>query len=281
MAISNLEQAMAGMQPQRIINKGPTTTAVVGRWFSSFTLPGQPDAGAFDTTTAGGVALVQGNTQFAFAVAGCIPHYDPASGNSYLANISVLSPSAAGSFILADRLWHCGANTTGPIVTTATGFQNIDSVAWPARDQNQSANGVGVMIGLEIVTTLSAVVPSFTITYKNSDGSADLTGANTTVVGSASGAQSFYPFSLNVGDRGVQNVTTFHSTVSSAAGSFGLVAYRPLIQVDVPSGDGPNPIDMLSGGFPQIYNGACPFLLFLAEATGSWSPFGYYQETQG
>lgn len=282
MVITTLEQAMAGMQPVRTINKGGSQTAAAGQWFSSFTYPGTPDAGQFDTTTAGGVALVQSNNGFSMVVTGCIPHYDPPSGKTaYLANFGLQSPADGGIYVLADRLWHCGANTTGTIVTTATGVQTIDSVAWPARDNNGSANGAGVMVGVEVTITLSAVVPTFTITYVNSDGVVGLSTSNLNPVPSGSTATQFHPFDQNNGDRGVQNVTTFQSSTSSAVGSYGLVAYRPIVQIDCPAGDSVTAGDLLSGGFPQIYNGACPFILFLSLTTGQWSPFGYYQETWG
>ena len=102
MAITDLNGVVAGMRPPMFLSKGVTATLVAGRPASLWSLAGSPGAGAFDSTL-NGVVLSSSSA----LVAGQIPHYDPGSGNAYLARLSA-NATQAGMLMLLDRLWHNG-----------------------------------------------------------------------------------------------------------------------------------------------------------------------------
>ena len=56
-----------------------------------------------------------------------------------------MSSATAGAIVLVDRIWH-----NSGLSATITTSQTVNSNAWPARDDNESTNGEGVLVGMEV-----------------------------------------------------------------------------------------------------------------------------------
>jgi hypothetical protein len=279
MAITTLDGVIAGMQPNRPWAKGVTPTLVAGRPHSLWYLAGSPGAGLTPANTAGGVALTNATPG---AVAGVLPRTDPGSGNAYLGRLSAMA-GQAGTLLLCDRLMQVGGNSGGTAISvTTTTAQTINTGALPARDDTGTVNGVGVQWGLEIITATGAgtATPSLN-SYTNSAGTTAHSASliDTYVASSAIGA--FYRFGLQAGDVGIKSVEQLTLSVSMTSGSIALVAYRVLAALELGGAFIPNAIDALTSGFPRIYNGCCPFFIFIPNTTTAVNLSGTYLETQG
>lgn len=277
MSITTLDGALAGMQPLRPFAKAVTPTLVAGRPHSLWYLAGAPGAGAMDNSTAGGVAL----SSTSALVNGQIPHFDPGSGNSYLGRLSA-NAGQAGTLLLCDRLWHGSDIVSGVISVTLTSSQTIASVpSWPTRDNAGSANGDGVFIGVEVYSLLGAGTPTITLGYTNQAGSSGRTATNVDAVVAASAVGAFYRIGLQAGDTGVKALASLQLSATMTSGNIGLVAYRILASIELAGAFIPNAVDALTGGFPQLFNGTVPFLIFIPNTTTAINVSGGYTETQG
>ena len=278
MAITTLDGVLAGMQAPRPWAKAVTPTLVAGRPHSLWYLAGSPGAGLTPAVTAGGVVL---NNNTPGAVAGALAHNAPVSGNAYLSRFSGASQSA-GSLLLCDRLIQVGGTSAGAaIAVTTTTAQTINTGTLPARDSNGATAGAGVEWGLEIITATGAGAATPTIGYTNSAGTASRTASlvDTYVATSAIGA--FYRFGMQAGDVGIQSIQTLTLGTTMTSGTIALVGYRVLAQLELPGAFIPNAVDALTSGFPRLYNGCCPFLIFLPSTTTASITSGSYVETQG
>lgn len=267
MAITTLDQVIAGLQPSKFFAKAISPALTAGRPQSLWALAGNPGAGGFDTTL-NGVALSSPQS-------GQIPWTDPVSGNSYLARLQGCV-SQAGVLILADRLWHNGGYT----ITSAVA-QNSTSPAWPARDNAGSINGDGVQLGLEISAAAGAAAPTITVSYTNQAGTAGRTGTNSFATAASPAAGSFFPIGLQAGDTGVKSVQSLTLSTSWLSGTMNLVAYRPLAALEIVGAFMPNAIDAITGGFTRLYNGSVPFLLFIPSTTTAINASGQVVYAQG
>lgn len=276
MAITTLDGVVAGMRPPMFFSKAVTATLVAGRPASLWALGGAPGAGSFDTTL-NGVTLSSSST----LVNGQIPHYDPVSGNSYLARLSA-SATQAGKLLLLDRIWHNGGYTI-----TSTAAQNSTTPTWPSRcptsgtDDTPATTGHGVMLAVEVSAATGAGTPTITISYTNSAGTAGRTATNiiATVATSAIGATYF--IGLQAGDVGVRSVQSLTLSATWTSGTINLVAYRVLAELELPGNFVPNALDALTSGMPRIYNGTVPWVVFVPNTTTATNVSGTYVETQG
>lgn len=276
MAITTLDGVVAGMRPPMFFSKAVTATLVAGRPASLWALGGAPGAGSFDTTL-NGVTLSSSSA----LVNGQIPHYDPVSGNSYLARLSA-SATQAGKLLLLDRIWHNGGYTI-----TSTAAQNSTTPTWPSRcptsgtDDTPATTGHGVMLAVEVSAATGAGTPTITISYTNSAGTAGRTATNiiATVATSAIGATYF--IGLQAGDVGVRSVQSLTLSATWTSGTINLVAYRVLAELELPGNFVPNALDALTSGMPRIYNGTVPWVVFVPNTTTATNVSGTYVETQG
>jgi len=269
MAITTLDGALAGMQPPVAIAKAVGGTMVAGRPHSFYQIAGNPGAGALNGTL-NGAALSSSST----IPNGIIRHVDPVSGNAHLARLAA-SVSQPGVLLLCDRLWD---NTSA----IATGAQSITFPGLPARDNAGTTNGDGVLAAVECITANSATAAAVTLTYTNQAGTAsrtasfsDATAATATTVGD------FHRIGLQAGDTGIRSIQSVNFTTAWTSGTLGLVLYRVLAQLEIVAANVGNAIDALTGGFPRLYNGTCPFLVFVPSTTTSSNITGTYLETQG
>lgn len=270
MAISTIDGAIAGVQWPRFFAKSVTGTLVAGRPFSLWSLAGSPGAGSYDATL-NGVNLSSTSAQ----VAGQIPFTNPVSGNTYLARFQGAA-TQPGTLILADRLWHNGGYTI-----TSTTAQNSTTPTWAARDANGSTNGEGVLLGVEYSANAGAAAPTFTISYTNSAGTASRSATNSFPTANSSIATSFYPIGLQAGDSGVRSVQSLTMSVSQVTGTINLVAYRPIAALELTGAFTPNAIDSLTSGFPRLFDGSVPFLIFIPSTTTATNVSGQVVWTQG
>lgn len=253
MAIADINGLIAGFQPPQYFHKGPGAPAA-GRPETFWAAAGIPGAGSYDTTL-NGVTL----SSTSALVNGQIPFFDPGSGNSYLARFTA-GGVGAGKTQLCDRLWHNGGYSA-----TSTGVQSSTTPTWPARDNNGSTNGDGVLIGLEVSGTVGAGTPTIAVSYTNSVGTASRTANLSRVWISASGASSFYPFTLQPGDIGVRSVQSLQLSATLTSGTINLVAYRVIATLDLcPNFLGT--VDPLTGGLPQMFNGSVPYIVIFPSA---------------
>lgn len=177
---------------------------------------GVPTAASVPTPGMSGVSLT-GPT-------GDIPFPAPGAGDVRVVNFVGVGGSASNGFpVLVDRLWH----SSGISPTTLTA-QTVNSVAWPARDNNNSTNGEGVFIAVEIFTAVGAGTPTITISYTNSDGTAGRTGTNILATIASSGVGVWYVIGLEGADKGVRSVQSVTLSATWTSGTLGLVAFRPL-----------------------------------------------------
>ena len=270
MAITTLDGAIAGMQPPRFIAKASTPAMVAGRPQSLWSLGGSPGAGAYDATLNG---VVLSST--AAQVAGQLPCFDPASLNQYLARFSATC-TQIGQVLLLDRLWHNG----GYNVTTLTA-QSSTTPTWPARSSDGTTNGDAVLLAVEVSAATGAGTPTITISYTNQAGTAGRTATNiiATVATSAIGAT--YLIGLQAGDSGVRSVQSLTLSATWTSGTINLVAYRFLASVDINAVGVSNSADVITSGFPRLYNGTVPYLAFIPSSTAAMTLTGSFVATQG
>ncbi len=244
-----------GMLPPINLSKATTPTLVVGRPHSLFYLAGVGGAAVAPTPGLAGAALT--------SYAGQVPFLNPGGGlECRLARLGI-NGGFAGTLILADRLWH-----NSGLVLTSTAAQTINSVAFPARDNNATINGEGVLIGLEVSSPTGAGTPVLSMSYTNPDDTAGRTASGLITGVASSVLGSFYPMGTASGDNGVKSVQSFTLSATWTSGSASLVAYRELARLDYAPGT-PNPLDPLTGGFPLLHPNSVPFLIWVPTATNA------------
>lgn len=267
MAITTVDGALAGMRPPEDFLKVGATMEAAGVFYSPFYVSGRPGAAAAPSPGLGGAALT--------SYAGQIPFTNPGAGNSYLARLEA-SATVAGKLLLCDRLWH----NSGIGITTTTA-QTVTSAAWPARDQNGSTNGAGVMVGLEASAAIGGgAVTNTTISYTDQDGNAGATGTMASWPATAT-LGTFVPFQLAAGDTGVRAIASITLGTTYTSGTVHLVAYRILASLNCPIANVGAAVDLLTGGFPRLYDNTVPFLLWLPSATTAATIAGQMIVTQG
>jgi hypothetical protein len=274
MAISTQDGIVAGLRQPVRFAKSVTATLVAGRPASLWSLAGTPGAGSFDTTL-NGVTLSSSST----IPAGALRHYDPASGNAYLAFLEAIA-TQDGVLELRDRIWHNGGFTI-----TSTSAQSITSPTWPSRcptsgtDDTPSTNGLGVGLALEISAAAGAAAPTITVSYTNDQGTSGRTGTNILATANSPAIGALYDIGWQAGDTGVRSVQSLTLSASWVSGTMNLVAYRHL--ASLPTGPRGNALDFLTGGGARLYNGVVPWLVFIPNTTTATLVQGTLIETQG
>jgi hypothetical protein len=178
--------------------------------------------------------------------------------------------------VLYDRIWHNGGFTI-----TSNTAQTINSVAFPDRDEDGTANGKGIVLGLEVSAAAGAAAPTITVSYTNQAGTAGRTGTNLFPTANSPTAGAFFPIGLQAGDTGVRSVQTLTLSASWVSGTINLVAYREIARLDLAGAFVPNSLDLLTGGFPRIFDSSCLAGLFIPSATTASNVSGSVIWTQG
>lgn len=258
MTITTLDQIFSGTRiPQPFVKTSAfgTTGATAGRHQSSWYLAGYPAAATAPTPGLAGAALTS-------PVTGQIP-IPPASNQLYLQNLRFkVSVGATAVNFLCDRLWH-----NSGITITSTADQTVNSVAWPARDENGSTNGEGVFIGVEVSGATGAGTPTITISYTNQAGTAGRTATNIPATIASIAAGSFIPIGLQAGDTGVRSVQSVTLSATWTSGTIHLVAYRVLSSFIIRNNANCDS-DIVDSGLVPLYDGSVPFIL-AAQSTAA------------
>jgi len=207
----------------RAIQKTGTSSEGTAYWYGFWKDGGQPGAWAPGTPGLAGRAT---NGMSASDV-GCLQLWTP-TGALYIERAEV-SVSATCFPMLWDVLW-----VNSGIVVTTTTAQTINSVTLPARDNAETVNGDGCMIGLIWVaaSTNAAAISTSTVTYTNSGG----TGSRTATLVAVAGDQipptpvigTVVWFRLAAGDTGVQSIQSITLGTSLVTGTVSLIIARPL-----------------------------------------------------
>lgn len=270
MAIRTLHGIVNGMLARQDLLKVTGTMEAAGVLHSLLYTAGRPGAGVAPTPGVAGAALT--------AYGGQIPHADaPALQQTYLALFEAWA-SAAGTLLVCDRLWH-----NSGLAPTTTGAQTVNSVALPPRDRLGAVDGDGVLIGLEAstATTNGAAVTNTTASYTNSAGTAGRTASLLPNWPATAVAGTFVPFSLNPADQGVRSIQSITLGTSYGGGAIHAVAYRILGAVGLPSANVIGRLNAVDAGFPGLFDGTVPWLLWVPSGTGAVTITGGYAETQG
>lgn len=271
MAITTLDQVIAGAKSPIYFAKAGTGTVVVGRMVSLWGVAGIPGPGSYNGTL-NGVNLDSTSAQ----VAGQLRYNNASPGsNNYLARFQA-STTNAGTLFLCDRLWH-----NGGITITSTAAQNITQPTLPARDADGATAGSGVLIGVEVSALTGVGTPTITISYTNSAGVAGRTATNIVATVASASANTFYQMGLQAGDEGVRSVQSITLSATWTSGTINLVAYRVMAALDLGVGNAPNAIDALTAGFPEQYDGTVPYMMYLPGNTTSTFTQGSLVWTQG
>ena len=267
MAITSLDGAIAGERPFEAYAKAVTGTLVAGRPFSPFYLAGVPGAAVAPAPGLAGAALT--------TYAGQIP-VPPASANTHLSFFQMVSSAQAGAVMLADRLWHNSGFTI-----TLTTAQTVNSVAWPARDKNGATLGDGVYLGVEVSTATGAGVPTITVSYTNSAGTAGRTATNSVATVATSAAGTFYPIGLQAGDVGVRSVQSLTLSATWTSGTIHLVAYRPISVLSLSAAGIAASLNTVTGNNARVYDNSVPFIIYTPQTTTTTQLTGGVKFTQG
>lgn len=260
MAVTSLDGLVAALLPQQDVVKVAFTGKFAGAFHSTWTVAGQPGAGANVASGVAGTTLVGPN------VPGQIPFPTTVVGKRvYLARMEAAQGGNVGAVILCDRIWQNSG--LSPTVATA---QTVGSTTWD-RDNviDGTFTGAGVSVAMEITTTMTnaGAVSGTTISYTNSAGVAGRTGALGNVPVTAT-AGTVIPMALQAGDFGVRSIQSItHPTLTG--GAYSLIAYRQIVSLGTPVQHTMAREDGLSLGLPAMHDESVPFLIYLLTGTAA------------
>lgn len=268
MAITTLDQALAGMQPPKEFIKAATGTMVAGRPVTIWYLAGIPGNGVASNAGIGGEILTA-------PTSGQIWFDNPVTGNSYLGRMAGQA-TIAGQLLLIDKIWvNSGITITSTSEQTFTGSQQI-----PNRDDNASNEGIGVFAAVEVSSATGAGTPTLTLKYDNQAGQ-EKTATNIISTYSSSPAGTFYPLRLSAGDRGIQKAKSLTLSATWTSGTIHVVLYRVIARLELTYTNTPNAIDALTGGFPRIMDDSVLTVVFIPSTTTSSYISGHVITCQG
>lgn len=257
-AISNLPTAGVNGQDMFVYKIG-TASEAAGSFYCWAKDSGSPGAWAVGTPGLNG-RVTDGTTA---ADNGCLRVKNPASGSNYLSQIA-LATNVACFLNIADVVWV----NSGLVVTTTTA-QAITTPAFPARDDNGSANGEGYTIALLVTTatTNAGAITTMTVSYTNQDGTAGKTATlasfpATAVIGT------LVIFQLAAGDTGVRSIQSITLATSLVTGAVSLLVMKVVGSQSSATANAGGPVtqSVMDPG-TRLYNGVCLLPFGLMSAT--------------
>jgi hypothetical protein len=271
MAITTLDGALAGMRPPAAMLKTGPTMAAAGarRMFTPWYASGFPGASTATSVGVNGEAV----TPALGSVAGRYARTNPSTGNAYVGRFSV-SASTVGVIYLLDRVWQ-----NSGLSATSTALQSITPAAIPSRDMNGAALGRGLFPAIEWSAGGGAGTPTVTLTYTNQDGTTGRTGTLTGVT--SPGVGTVEMFDLQAGDTGVRAITGYQASATRTSGTFHLVLFRIIAQVEVGLANTATSYDGLSLGFPRVYDDSVLQMGYQSTGTAATNFATTYVETHG
>jgi hypothetical protein len=197
--------------------------------------------------------------------AGVIPFVNATVGTNYLVYGNIVG-TVVCTFSIYDLLWI----SSGLNVTTTTA-QGINSVSWPNRDANGTANGEGVIFGLWVqVQTTNAISPTFR--YTNSRGVSGRTGTMATVATATAG--SLFLGRLQAGDTGIRSIQSITLGASLGAGTVYYVALRKIYDIPNMVANTGNFIPYITDPGIKLYNGTAMIIVQVPSTTTATNLFG-------
>ena len=251
--------------------KATSATPIAFRPLSLWSLNGTTGSGTFNSTLNGAI-----HDSTAANLAGQIPFTDATLPVvNYLSNFAIMAGAINGTWDIQDRLW-----SNGGITITSTAAQTITSPTWPTRDNNNSSNGEGVFLGLEVSAATGAGTPTITVSYTNELGTAGRTGTNINTTSATAPIGAFFPISLQGSDKGVRSVQSITLSATWTSGTVNLVAYR-LLASGVVVNNVATVLDPLTGGVStKCWNGSVPYLVVTPATATAITASGFIQFTQ-
>jgi hypothetical protein len=269
MAITTLDGAIAGAQVPFFFTKTGITMASVStvRWHSHFYSAGRVAGTAPSSGVNGGAHTAP--------LAGTLAVPSTVGGqNIHLLRLSTRANQANTTLLVCDRLW-----SNSGLSTTLTTAQSISPAALPARSNDGTANGDGVLAAIEWSATGGAGTPNATISYTNQSGTAGRSGVVASVATPPVGTFELLP--LQAGDSGVRSIQSFTWSATHTSGTFHLVLLRPICSLFISGANGQDAVDALTSGFPRLFDGTCPFIVQIPSATTATTISGEWITTQG
>ena len=198
-----------------------------------------------------------------------------ASNTTYIKAVNV-SAANAGIFMLCDLLWH-----NSGLSLTSTTSQTINSVAFAARDNNESANGEGVIVALFITGATGSGTPVLSLGYTNQAGTASRLSNGVSVSASSTAAGASYFFGLQNGDTGIRSIQSYQQDVTWTSGTAHLAAFRPILTVPVYSSVKRYYADITENGLVKIFNGSVLFGIYFSSSGNMSGMSATIEYTQG
>lgn len=234
-----------------------------------------PSTGIVDTSTIGGV-IQDSNTT------GALYFPDSFGLSTKIFNLSLFS-NVFSYFLLIDRLWECSVTSSGSLFSiTDTLPQEVNSIQWPPRDIDGTTNGKGVYIAVVSNGGWSSGNVSISMDYTNSSNEAGRIGTTLyNLTGNPVNGDITY-FSLQAGDIGVKSIQSITLTTTATAGTFHLIAFKPVcFYLQTTSMVGVSG-DFLSHPLPEIIGNPCFAIITQPSASAAQvQPFtGYIEYSQ-
>lgn len=263
--VSTVKDGIAGI-PSAYYKVG-TASEAAGRWYCHSKDTGNP--GAWAVGAPGMAGRVTDGT--VAADAGCLPYKNASTGVNYLKNY-ICSSTVAHNHWLFDVCWV----NTGTVVTT-TIAQNVNSIAFPARDLSGSTNGDGYWVGILVVTatTNAGAITNTTMSYTNQAGTAGRTATISSFPATAVAGTVVW-FELQAGDTGVRSIQTITLGTSYAGGAISLIVARPISVAGVAAANLPSygSIMTVDSTGVTLYNGTCLLPFYISSTTTATTTSG-------
>ncbi len=257
-----LKDALGNNASRLVIDKASLSNTAAGQYHSLWRATGQPGQGAIP----GAAAVCNNSLTGAFQFTQQTP---PAT--SYGAWASAVCSNSAVTIEIHDRLMHMGG-LSGTVTTAQT--VNLDLNANLATDnldeRKGDANFSDVQWWLEWYTDTGGTAVTATVGVTYNDG----TSGNLSAISLAATRRASLMVPLNgyipaaaAGKyiRDVDSVTL--SATTGTAGSFGVTATRPRMDLPLPLANKKEIFNWADLGLPEIFNSSCLFPLQLASTT--------------
>lgn len=264
MAITTLDQVVAGFQPQLSFLKSSVSSLTAGLMHSLWNVAGRP-AAAGAPAGPNGTALV--NTS---ATLGAMAFTNPTGGRlSYLGRLGATG-TQLGTLIVLDRLVECSFDGN------SSGSQSLTGMA-----VTRPTSGYGEMF-LECTAAPGVTSRTLNVTYTNSVGTGGK-GTSVATVASGSGgvANTLIPILPASGDLGARSIQSVQLSASASTGNFCMLIARRLAMIPLWSANVAEVHDAIALGMPRIEDSACLMLAFLPGSTTSGTIQGELSVTQG
>lgn len=263
MAFANYAAFSSALQEQNAIFAQVVSSSVNNtRLHDLYRVTFDPTTGAVPAIPTTATALSKANTT---ALNYYVPNYSPEF--PYLIGARQGTAGAKGIYFVVDRLSHQGG-LDGTLTTAQT--TNLPTAAL-----TRYTDGVGVMIGLTMYTSIGVTATTVTASYTNQAGTSGQTTPAQAIGGSSTGSASrLVILSLAAGDTGARSVESVTlAATTGTIGNFGVTLFKILGVICVYDVQNQFAGDIITGGLiggiPEIKDDAHLSLLYVGDNTTS------------